>query len=138
MRGITIQSVVNHTVSQVMQTILGVESYPSFLPGCHGARLIHSKKDGLDAEITVLNGIVFVTKMHWTDQAVWLENPFIRGQWSVMPCPNGTKIQLQLYVLAGGLGGCVLRAGLHHYLPIMQRAFEDRLRHNYRLRLPAQ
>jgi ribosome-associated toxin RatA of RatAB toxin-antitoxin module len=136
MGGITIRSTVHHTMTQVMQTIIEVESYPSFLPGCHGVRLMHWKKDGLDAEMTILNGIVFVTKMRWTHQMVWLENSFVRGQWSIAPCSNGTEIQLQLHVVAGGLGGCVLRAGLPHYLPIMKRAFEDRLRHNYRLHLP--
>jgi len=129
---VRLQSHVPYTMAQVLQTILDVEAYPLFLPGCHGVRLIQKNQTSLVSEMRVAQNWQLVTTMRWDEKQVWFANPCVQGSWILSDGASGTHIDLSIDCVHAGVFSPVVRALLPHYLPTMRDFFEKRLHALYR------
>ena len=138
---VTEQCVVPYSVKNVHDTVIAVSQYPDFLPGCQHVRLIVQNQDNLIADTTI-SGLVFRTQMRWGceegNHTIFFDNPYITGVWNLSPCTADhdcktihlTNISLRM-IIQPGFFAPILRMALPAVLPIMQKAFQQRLNDLY-------
>jgi ribosome-associated toxin RatA of RatAB toxin-antitoxin module len=127
------ESLVAYTSHQVRSVIIAVTHYPDFLPGCAWVHILDQGSSHLVARMHLSMGLAVTTRMHWTDCAVFLENPFVRGQWLLAPWSDGTKVSLHLEWLGVGPLAKLVQGLWPRYAPVMQRAFEGQLHAQYKI-----
>ena len=129
---------------RMLELINDIESYPQFVPGCTGARVLARQADRIEARLDVGRGPVrtaFTTRNRIEPGRVvmeLIEGPFrsLDGTWTLVPVtaadgttPLGTRVALDLtFEMAGGLAGLALGPLIERTATSLVDAFVRRAR----------
>ena len=107
MTTITKKLLVLYTSNQMYNLVNDVESYPAFLPWCHGSKIISESKDVISASLDLVTGGIshtFSTRNKLIrGQSITIElidGPFqyLEGYWQFRPFKYGNGCQMQLHI----------------------------------------
>lgn len=96
---------VNCPLEKVYELVADIESYPKFLPWCHGAKILKRLPNVVEASLILSKGGLsksFATRNTMTPgkeiKMELLSGPFKRldGLWTFETMPGGTKVSLHL------------------------------------------